>query len=205
MYAKNAASGPRVSRMFLYKLPIVDRSGFTLAEMIVAMAIFLTAVTTLSSIFIYSNRTQRKTQAIQETQTDARFAMEVMAQQVRRGVIDYDYYGGTIASDPQDILALVDGNNNHIQFQKATAGSRGVLQISQDNGASWSDLTPSSISISALSFYLSPATDPFAASPATNQQPFVTITLHTTSTSTEGATLRPTFLQTSVSTRQYLR
>jgi len=180
-------------------------TGFTLAEIIVAMAIFTTAVTTLANIFLFSNKTQRKTQAVQETQTDARFAMEVMAQQIRRGVIDYDYYGGTISNNPQDVLALVDANNNQVQFKRELDGSRGVLQISQDGGATWSDLTPDSISISTLSFYLSPTTSPFVSSPATNQQPFVTIALHTTSTDTEGATLRPTFLQTSISTRQYVR
>lgn len=169
------------------------------------MAIFTTAVTTLANIFLYANRTQRKTQAVQETQTDARFAMEVMAQAIRRGTIDYSYYGGDIAVNPQTVLALLDSSGNGIQFRKTNSAGRGILEISQDGGTVWAAITPVGVSISTLSFYLSPVSDPFADNPTSNTQPLVTIALHTTNTSEEGETLAPTFLQTTISSRQYLR
>src|SRR3990167_2497394 len=92
------------------------QSGFTLVEIIAAMAIFVTALTAISAIFTYANRSQRTTLAVSETQGDARFALEVMAQQIRRGSVDYaaSQYGGTIASNPQSVLVLRDANNNQV-------------------------------------------------------------------------------------------
>ncbi|MBI4122716.1 MAG: type II secretion system protein [Parcubacteria group bacterium] len=182
-----------------------NQSGFTLAEIVVTMAIFTTAVTTLANIFLYANRSQRKTQAVQESQTDARFAMEVLAQAVRRGTIDYVYYGGAIAANPQAVLAILDASGNSLRFRRTDAGGRGILEMSQDGGTSWSTLTPPGVSVNALSFYLSPSTDPFATNPTSDDQPLVTIALHTTNTSGEGESLAPTFLQTTISSRQYLR
>lgn len=182
-----------------------DQRGFTIVEMLVTMAIFTTALTTLANIFLYTNRSARKTQAVQQSQTDARFALEVIAQQVRRSSIDYTYYGGTIAANPQVVLALLDSSGNHIQFRRAVSGGNGIIQVSQDNGAVWTDLTPNDISVSTLAFYLSPSTDPFAASPTANTQPLVTVAMSTINTSVEGATLAPSYLQTTLSSRQYLR
>jgi len=193
------------SRMRKIKFIIKNKKGFTLAEILVAMAVFTTSVTSIANIFMFANRTQRKTQAGLESQTDARFAMEVMAQQVRRGNIDYAYYGGAIAANPQTVLAVIDNNNNHIQFRRQAAAGQGIIQISQDNGVTWADITPPEISVSTLAFYISPATDPFALVPAANQQPLVTIALTTTNTTTEGASMQPMFIQTTVSSRQYLR
>lgn len=182
-----------------------NQSGFTIVETLVTMAIFTTALTSLANIFLFTNRSQRKTQAVQQSQTDARFALEVMAQAVRRGSLDYPYYGGTIAVNPQAVLALLDQSGNHIQFRRTVSGGNGLVQISQDNGVTWTDLTPNDVSVSTLSFYLSPSTDPFAAAPTSNTQPLVTIAMSTINTTIEGATLRPTYLQTTVSSRQYLR
>src|SRR3989338_3792233 len=81
----------------------INQAGFTLVEMLVTMAIFVTAITAIANIVLYSNRLQRQTQALQKTQSDARFALEVMAQQIRRGNIDYAFYGGVISSNPQEI------------------------------------------------------------------------------------------------------
>lgn len=182
-----------------------NQSGFTLVEIMVAMAVFMVAIVSLANIFMFANRSQRKTQAVQQSQTDARFAIEVMTQQMRRGNIDYAYYGGTIVSNPQAVLAIIDADSNRIQFRRQVFVGHGVIQISQDNGATWADITPPDISVSALWFYISPVSDPFASPPLTNQQPLVTIVVNTTNTTVEGSTARTTFLQTSVSSRQYLR
>ncbi len=188
----------------MHKHPI--QHGFTLIEILVTLAIFMSAISAVGAIFLFSNNTQRKTAAIQQTQTDARFAMEVMAQQVRKGSIDYDSseYSGSISSNPQEVLVLRDADNNQVWFQKGTNGSRGVVQIS-DDGSSWNDITPTDISVDLLQFYISPTTNPFATSPSTNQQPMVTIVLTTSNVSTEGEGLPPTRIQTTISSRQYVR
>ncbi len=183
-----------------------NQPGFTLVEIIVAMAIFVTALTAISAIFTYANRSQRTTLAVSETQGDARFALEVMAQQIRRGSVDYAsvQYGGTIASNPQSVLVLRDANNNQVWFRRTASGSRGIVEMSED-GSTWVDLTPPTVSVDVLKFYLSPATDPFAASPATNQQPLVTIAMVSSSTAVGTETVLPAYVQTTISSRQYAR
>ena len=48
-------------------------------------------------------------------------------------------------------------------------------------------------------------TDPFIANPATNQQPMVTVTMVTSSLAAGAETLLPTYIQTTVASRQYVR
>ncbi|OJI07844.1 hypothetical protein BK004_00135 [bacterium CG10_46_32] len=183
-----------------------NSAGFTLVEIVVAIAIFVSAITAVSAIFTYSNRSQRTTLAISETQGDARFALEVIAQQIRRGSIDYAdaQYGGSISSNPQDVLVLRDVLDNQVWFRRTTSGDRGIVEMSED-GLLWVDLTPPTVSVDVLRFYISPSTDPFLASPATNQQPLVTITMVSSSTAVGTETIIPTYLQTTVSSRQYVR
>jgi prepilin-type N-terminal cleavage/methylation domain-containing protein len=183
-----------------------NKFGFTLVEIIVAMAIFVAALTAVSSIFTYANRSQRTTQAITDVQSDARFAMEVMSQQIRRGSIDYSssQYGGSIDSNPQDVLVLRDNDNNQVWFMRGVSQGRGVVQISED-GAVWSDLTPPSVSVDLLRFYMSPTTDPFVQNPTTSQQPRVTITMVTSSTDIKNQLLHPSYIQTTITSRQYVR
>lgn len=181
------------------------RAGFTLAEILVTMAIFVSAVTAIANIVLYSNRLQRQTHALQKTQSDARFALEVMAQQIRRGNIDYQYYGGALPANPQSVLALLNRDGEQIQFRRVESAGRGEIQIWQQGDADWTAVTPSEISVSNLDFYLSPGTDPFASGYTENKQPLVTVALSSVNISTAGQNLAPLFLQTSVASRQYLR
>ncbi|MEK7188923.1 MAG: type II secretion system protein [Patescibacteria group bacterium] len=183
-----------------------NQFGFTLVELLVAIAIFVTALTAASAIFTYANRSQRATKAVTDMQSDARFGLEVISQQIRRGSIDYasTQYGGAIASNPQDVLVLRDSALNQVWFRRTVSETRGVVEMSE-NGAAWSELTPPSVSVDVLKFYLSPATDPFSASPAANEQPRVTVVMVTSSTATGVETLLPTYLQTTITSRQYVR
>ena len=185
-----------------------NESGFTLVEVLVAIAIFVSSITAISAIFAYSSKSQRTTEAISEVQSDARFAMEVMAQSIRRGSIDYasSQYEGSIDSNPQAVLVLRDNANNQIWFKRAISGSTGVVQMSETGeDGEWFDITPSDVDIDLLKFYLSPLTDPFSANPSINIQPKVTIVMTTSSATDVGEHLLPTFLQTTVSSRQYVR
>ena len=183
-----------------------NQSGFTLVEILISMAIFVTALTAVSAIFVFASDSQQKTLAISNTQADIRFAMEVISQQIRRGSIDYasSQYGGTISSNPQDVLVLRDSSNNQVWFRRNTSSGRGIVEMSED-GSTWVDLTPPSVSVDVLKFYLSPTTDPFINSPTTNQQPMVTVTMVSSSTETGAETLLPTYIQTTIASRQYVR
>lgn len=180
----------------------IDHSGFTLIELLVTLAIFAGALTAAANIFLYTQRAQRRTENIQATQTDARFALEVMSQEIRHSNIDYAFYGGAIGVGPQGTLALSGSDGTRLQFHRIVSAGRGLVQVSLDAGATWIDLTPTDVSVSSLAFYLSPPTDPFAPNPSSNQPPLVTIVMRTTGTRPEAT---PTFVQTTVSARQYLR
>ncbi len=183
-----------------------NNSGFTLVELIVSMAIFVTALSAISTIFMYYNRIQRTTEAVSDVQTDARFALEVIAQRIRRSSIYYSssQYGGSISSNPQDVLVLQDSEENQTWFRRNTDASRGYIEMSE-NGSDWVNLTPPDVSVDILKFYISPTQDPFLSNPTTNIQPKVTVVMVTSSTSANTESLMPTYLQTTISSRQYLR
>jgi len=183
-----------------------NQSGFTLVEMLVAIAIFVTSLTAVSAIFMYSNKSQRATEVISEVQSDARFALEVMAQQIRKSSIDYasSQYGGIIDSNPEEVLVLRDSNNNQVWFRRSASSGRGIIEMSE-NGTAWVDLTPPDIKIDLLKFYISPSEDPFSSNPNSNKQPLVTIVMASSSTDYAGENIVPAFLQTTVSSRQYIR
>jgi len=185
---------------------INNNSGFTLVEILVAMSIFVTAMIAVTAIFSFSNQTQRTTQAVQELQSDARFAMEIMAQQIRRSSIYYasTQYGGSISSNPQDVLVLLNNNNEQAWFRRGVSGSQGILEISSD-GSAWEQVSPPEINVDLLKFYISPSSNPFISNPTVNIQPKVTIVMRTSNTSRGGENLSPNYLQTTVSSRQYLR
>lgn len=180
-----------------------NNSGFTLVEILVAMAIFVTAATAIAAIFSYTTASQRKTEIVQKAQGDARFAMEVLSQEIRKGSVKYAAYdGGVIPADPQDLLVLLDQDRGEVWFREQD----GAVQISETGAVgSWESLTPPDITVDLLRFYITPSTDPFVDAPASSSQPRVTIVLSTSSTPSNTDTPIRTFLQTTVSSRQYLR
>lgn len=179
-------------------------AGFTLVEILVAMAIFTTALVATAGIFTYTNRSQQKTQQLQDAQSSARFAMEVMSQMIRRSSVDYAaaaYADGV--PEPADVLALLSNTGDTIIFTREVVDGRGMLTIAI-NGAASEPLTPANLSVEVAQFYISPITNPFSANPTSNQQPRVTIVLTTRQADTAEA-LTPTYMQTTVSSRAYIR
>jgi len=182
--------------------------GFTLIETLVAMAIFSTAVMIALAIFINSTTLQQRTLAIQRGQSDARYALELMARKFRLGEIDYEYYDGTIIS-PTTILALRDSNGLPVQFKLESSVIKMCSNFDQDeNCTNWVNVTPNNININNLKFYLAPNQSPFIlladGSYQNNNQERLTIVLESTVTQTKGS-YYPTHFQTSVSSRVYKR
>jgi len=183
-----------------------NNKGFTLVELLVSMAIFVTSVVAISTLFSYSNRTQMSTKVISEVQSDARFAIEVISQHIRRSSIYYNsaQYGGEISSNPVEVLVLEDLSGDFVWFRKGVCGGVGCVEMSED-GLSWSSLTPPGVSVNLLKFYISPSTDPFSDNPSSNQQPKVTVVMSTSANNAQGGSVAPFYIQTTVSSRQYLR
>lgn len=195
-------------------------AGFTLVEVVVALSIFAIATVYSISIFVQSNIVQKRTANIQRVMADARYALEVMAREVRMGNIDYAYanytreLGGSLTF-PQAELAIRDVLNQPIRFRRfQIEAGRYSLQVcsGQDvcGEGDWLDITPQNLSVVNLAFYIAPEKDPFTWDAAladypADQQPRVTIILETKSLYKDLPTERISHLQTTVTSRKYVR
>jgi len=193
------------------------KNGFTLIEMMVALAIFSVATTVIVDIFMTASRAQRRTLAIQKIQSDARYSMEAMAREIKMDMTNYDWsgYSGGIAV-PEDELALKDADDNSIVFKKSgencPAGTNNCLVVSLDDGTTWESITSKGINVLDLKFYIYPSKDPFKLvkigevyTYETDDQPRVTIVLVAKGVGGRPDEQQTVYLQTTVSNRIYRR
>lgn len=194
-------------------------SGFTLIETLVALAIFSTATMIALSIFISANTLQQKTIAIQKGQSDARYALELIARKIRLGEIDYEYYNqyyGGITS-PMTELALRDSNglparfkleNNIIKMCSSFSQAGLTNTQSETCSGAWVNITPDNIYINNLKFYIAPDENPLALDEngayLAYDQGRVTIVLESTVNPNTSQSYS-THFQTTVSSRVYKR
>lgn len=152
------------------------RNGFTLIEMIITLSIFVLVLLIATNAYVLINQSQRKVADAQKIQDDVRYLMEVIAQDVRLGQINYPFYVNesidlhpdVTSATPVTILALTDqsGGNvyyrwvsstQHVQYCKEqTTG-----ECDPATGPGWNDLTPYGVTIADLHFLITPTADPF--------------------------------------------
>ena len=65
-----------------------NNKGFTLIEILVAMAVFGLVITAITGIFVSIANAQRKAAALQSTQEASRFMLESMAKEIRMSVLN---------------------------------------------------------------------------------------------------------------------
>ena len=179
------------------------------------MGIFAIATAAALGIFVTSNQVQKRTANLQRELADARYALEVMAREVRMGAIDYGYDGyASPLPFLESVLAIRDADDQPIRFGRFDVGSgRYAIKVCDQeicNVEDWLDITPEDLSIARLDFYISPAEDPFTWNGATvnypfDSQPLVTIVMQSVGTYLEGEINRVVNLQTTVASRQYVR
>jgi len=194
-----------------------SRRGFTLIEMVVALSIFAIATTYSVGIFVQSQKTQKRTANIYRVLSDVRYTTEVMAREIRLGRIDYDYYDAeqidlTTVPLTQEtgILALRDSSGESVMFRRTANGDRFVIQMKSGDNDNWQDITPEDLSIERFSLYISPTVDPFLWNDAaedflSDEQPRVTLIVRAKSLHPDLTTVKIFDLQTTVTTRAYLR
>lgn len=197
------------------------KQGFTIVEVLVALAIFSVVITIATGFFYSAYRIQHKTEALQNLSTTARFIMERLVREIKENVVDYTYdkyvLNDSELSLPQTVLALKDFENQPIIFKKFDSGevdgcpNGACLKMSIDD-SEWSSLMPDNIRLmdDGVKFYITPQKDPFRFDSKklgyeSNQQPYVLIVL-----SLENVNVRPSekasiTLQTGVSSRVYKR
>lgn len=192
--------------------------GFTLMEMLVALGLFSMVMATGMDIYLLAGRAQRKVFTLERLQSDARYAMEAMAREVRTGSIDFAYYAGrgTPLALPDSELALVASDNSRLRFHRSTTADQGYcadaasvpcLLVTADNGTP-AAITPRGVSVTSLGFYVAPSLDPFtfgAAGWLVNVQPHVTVVVALRSVGGRIGETQDIYLQTTATSRAYRR
>jgi len=114
--------------------------GFTLIEMLVALAIFSIVVTVMLSVTISLVKAQRKTQNLQLVHDSSRYAMEMMVKEIRMSkIIDVRVVGAPHFIYELTMQRLDDpGNNIVYHFYNDSVSKPGIL--ARDRGADTRDL-----------------------------------------------------------------
>lgn len=177
-------------------------TGFTLIEILVAMSIFVIVMLTIGGIFVSITKTQRKSSIEQRVQAEARYALELLTQEIKGGEIDYNAYGGALGSNLQTILNLIRPNGDNVQFRL------GDNTLKMRVGGSDQNVLSSDVKVENLQFYITPLASPFDfGAGVPNEQPRVTISFtvkeaKTTAKAEEKSEMK---VQTTVSSRIYRR
>ncbi len=184
------------------------QAGFTLMEVLVSLAIFSTISVAVTDIFLISTRAERRIGSEEELSGTARSAMERVVRTVRTGALDYGQMTVT-PGVPLAALRVLDAAGTSYGFSASSdvglcGASPTPCLLITEAGVS-APLTPAGITVSDLKFFVTPAADPFVFDPATGSyaadaQPTVTVVLALTRPT--GVAVR---LQTTVTTRQYVR
>ncbi|MBI2454430.1 MAG: prepilin-type N-terminal cleavage/methylation domain-containing protein [Parcubacteria group bacterium] len=120
--------------------------GFTLVELIVAIAVFATVVTVVSSIFVSSVGSQRKNVNNQDVLDNARYVLETMGRSIRQSVIVTGNGTGstltvnhptkgvtTYVLDNSQVKESVGGNT--VALSSSNVSVQGLTFIVQGNGS----------------------------------------------------------------------
>jgi len=156
------------------------RRGFTLAEMLVAMSIFLIFTTVSLGIYTSTVRAQRKALAISRVQQETQFVMEFLGKMVRTSDIDYAAYPGGAIPSPATELILKDAENNTFDFTYDADADAVMVSVNSDPPR---QISGSAMSVTDLQYFITPATTPFPCGGcAPTSQPRATIVMRFSST-----------------------
>jgi prepilin-type N-terminal cleavage/methylation domain-containing protein len=152
-----------------------SKGGFTLIEMMVAVSLFITAITLAVGIMAGVTEVQRKTALLQQLQDDIRFSLELMTKEMRMGT-DFS----TIGCGEGGIFFNTFFNPaNKVEQRAYFLESGRMMRIQKDAGvlincADAEPFTADSVSVANLGFILR-GTNPLMG--ARDGQPRVTISI----------------------------
>ncbi len=156
--------------------------GFTLIELIVAMAVFATVVTIVSSIFVSTVGSQRKNVNQQAVVENARYVLETISRAIRQSTVQTSDGTSSVLAINHPIKGVVTYQLDNGQIKESDAGNPA------------SALSSSEVSVEKLSFIVKGKGPDFT-------QPRVTIIIGIKNTEAGVSTASAINLQTTVTPR----
>ncbi len=173
----------------IQRFSLSRQQGFTLMEIIVATAIFVTVVTAVLALFDYVLQVNRRVQAVRQVAQGTRAFTETLSREIRNGRIDYTQATGncaasnyTQASNQSLAMSTADGTQVCIYLVDGSsegAEGSGQLYIERRNqGGTVAEelVNPPNFNINpdTFRFIVRPSLNPFGGS-SQGIQPMVTI------------------------------
>lgn len=108
----------------------MNKKGFTLIELIIAIAIFVVVTSLVVSLLMTSLKGQKKVIAIQNVQDNARYLMEFMAKEIRMSDIDSaTYYTLNISRPGGESVSYSFVGDNIIRTDSSMSGPINSNQV----------------------------------------------------------------------------
>jgi len=194
-------------RFVLHQQIKTSRSGFTIIETMIAVALFLIVVLVGMDSLLNTTVVHKKSQDMRSIMDNLNFIMEDMSRNLRTGYnyicnnsnspISCESGGNTITFEPAN--GIPDDDSDQWKYKiTGNSNDNGKIQKTIDNGNVWVILTPSEIKIDAINsgFFV------YGAEPPTSdlRQPYIIIRLVGKIISENGVET-PFSLQTGISQR----
>lgn len=160
----------------------MKNKGFTLIELIIALAIFSLVIVSMASIAVSMIKSQRKTFTMQNIQEPARYILESMSKEIRMSEINW-------VSGDNLTLNITNDKNENVDYRFIADRLR-----RQVDGSGWQNLSPITLELTG-SFYISKSSFPDRA--------IVTVTMQIKSTETKAEKQAEIYLQSTISQRSY--
>lgn len=163
-----------------------QQSGFTLMEIIVATAIFVTVVSSVLVLFDYVLKINRRVQGVRQVAQGSRNFTEILAREIRNGRVDYSNVAGNcdVANysklDNQSLaITTFNGEQVCLYLDPQEPGKLKVERRNLSGAVTTESINPPNFTINPASFrfIVRPTTYPDPLVPGSNKgvQPMVTI------------------------------
>lgn len=192
-------------------------AGFTVIELLIVVFIFALGSLTIAATYINFTRLHRRVANAETLGQELRFAAELIVRAARNNTVVYPPLPGAL-SKPVGGLYVVSSSGSYLGFRKWGLTEIGgpcvplgadCLALTLDQGAAWTPITGKNINVDRFDVYVTPQKSPFetigVGAYDNNNQPRVTFVIDATYKTVNALEQAKLSVQTSVSSRLYVR